>query len=160
MNDQERLKLQEMIKANNVEDQTDKIRCLKHSEAIRKDVDTIQKLKCTAKKDAFKNECSNKCNFLFNNYTDIFNKLIANEIDIKLLYNFIDMLEKIENGEKDQHEASFEVGKILRKIYVDSAVKRGVNLETSDKPPEKRECRKLSWRDYKIMNEKFKDHDN
>ena len=158
MNDQERLKLQEMIKANNVEDQTDKIRSLKHSE-YQKDVDTIQKLKCTAKKDEFKTNAV-QCNFLFNNYTDIFNKLIANEIDIKLLYNFIDILEKIENGEKDQHEASFEVGKILRKIYIDSAVKRGVNLETSDKSPEKRECRKLSWRDYKIMNEKFKDHHN
>ena len=39
MNTTERLKLQEMIKANNVVDQTDKIRSLKHSSKIRRDVE-------------------------------------------------------------------------------------------------------------------------
>ena len=36
MNDQQRLKLNEMLKANDVEDQTDKIRELKHSKRIKK----------------------------------------------------------------------------------------------------------------------------
>ena len=45
MNDFERLKLQEMIKTNDVEDQTNKIRELKHSDKIRTDVDKIKKLK-------------------------------------------------------------------------------------------------------------------
>ena len=57
-----------MIKANNVEDQTDKVRSLKHSEAIRKDVDTIQKLKCTAKRRVQKRAV---INVIFT-YTQIF----------------------------------------------------------------------------------------
>ena len=69
------------------------------------------------------------------------------------------LLEKIENGTSDQHEASFEVGKILREIYIDSAVRKGSKLEKNDTlPAPKREHKQLSWRDYKIMNEKFQDY--
>ena len=158
MNDSERLKLQEMIKANNVNDQANKIRSLKHSSKIRADVNTIKKLKKTTKSNEFRRECGEKCGFLFQNYTDIFNKLVSDEINVNLLDKFIDILEKIEKGTSDQHEASFEVGKILREIYIDSAIKKGEKLNKEDKPEPKRESKSLSWRDYKIMNEKFKDH--
>ena len=154
MNANERLKLQEMIKANNVADQTDKIRALKHSSNIRKDVDKIQKLKAKTQEKKLIKVCREKCPFLFANYTDIFNKLVLDEIDVKLLNNFIDILEKIENGTKDQHEASFEVGKILREIYIDSAVRKSNKLEKNDVLPEpKRSCKEISWRSYKVMNE-------
>ena len=39
MNDNERLHLQKMIKENNVEETTEKIRRLKHSHYIKNDVD-------------------------------------------------------------------------------------------------------------------------
>tara|TARA_A100001015_G_scaffold49500_1_gene54604 strand:+ start:2632 stop:3117 length:486 start_codon:yes stop_codon:yes gene_type:complete len=159
MNANERLKLQEMIKANNVSDQTDKIRSLKHSSNIRKDVVKIQKLKAKTQQKKLIEVCRENCPFLFSNYTDIFNKLVLDEIDVKLFNNFIDILEKIENGTSDQHEASFEVGKILREIYIDSAVRKGSKLEKNDTlPAPKREHKQLSWRDYKIMNEKFQDY--
>ena len=54
MNPTERLKLQEMIKANNVEDQTARIRQLKHSEFIRRDVSTFLQL---SKKSSFVFQC-------------------------------------------------------------------------------------------------------
>ena len=38
MNDKDRLQLQQMLKANDFEDQTSKIRTLKHSELIKNDV--------------------------------------------------------------------------------------------------------------------------
>ena len=38
MNDNQRLQLQEMIKANNVEDQTEIIRQLKHSSILRENI--------------------------------------------------------------------------------------------------------------------------
>ena len=45
MDDQQRLKLNEMLKANDVEDQTSRIRELKHSQKIKEDVETMQDLK-------------------------------------------------------------------------------------------------------------------
>ena len=75
-----------------------------------------------------------------------------------VLDKFIDILEKIEQGNSDQHEASFEVGKILRDIYIDSAIKKGDKLNKGDEPQPKRESKTLSWRDWKIMNDKFADY--
>lgn len=152
MNDLERLKLQEMIKTNDVKDQTNKIRELKHSDKIRVDVDKIKKLKSEETHVNLRSRCQAECYFLFNNYTDIFNKLIKDEIDIKLLETFISILKKIELGEIDQHEGSFEVGKVLKNIYIDSALKRSNNLSKEEKSVEKRSSKILSWRDYKKMN--------
>tara|TARA_B100000927_G_C16323738_1_gene412439 strand:- start:334 stop:795 length:462 start_codon:yes stop_codon:yes gene_type:complete len=152
MNDFERLKLQEMIKTNDVEDQTNKIRELKHSDKIRTDVDKIKKLKMEETHVNLRSRCQAECYFLFSNYTDIFNKLIKDEIDIKLLETFISILKKIELGEIDQHEGSYEVGKVLKNIYIDSALKRSNNLSAEDKPVEKRSSKMISWRDYKKMN--------
>ena len=152
MNDFERLKLQEMIKTNDVEDQTNKIRELKHSDKIRTDVDKIKKLKMEETHVNLRSRCQAECYFLFSNYTDIFNKLIKDEIDINLLETFISILKKIEIGEIDQHEGSYEVGKVLKNIYIDSALKRSNNLSVEDKPVEKRSSKMISWSDYKKMN--------
>ena len=45
MNDQEKLQLQRMLKENDVENQTPKIRELKHSHLIKKDVEQMLKMK-------------------------------------------------------------------------------------------------------------------
>ena len=45
MDDTARLKLQEMIKVNNVSDQTETIRSLKHSGSLRENVNTMILLK-------------------------------------------------------------------------------------------------------------------
>ena len=37
---------------------------------------------------------------------------------MKILFQFIDVLNKIEDGKMDQHEGSYEVGLLLKKIYV------------------------------------------
>ena len=75
MNPTEKLKLHEMIKANNVEDQTHHIRKLKHSEYIRHDVSNylqlVKKYPGSKQKEFFKQMCLTQCAFLFNNYTDI-----------------------------------------------------------------------------------------
>ena len=54
------------------------------------------------------------------------------EIEINLLYKFLDILKKIEEGELDQHEGSFQVGTILKDIYVDSALKKADKLNASN----------------------------
>jgi hypothetical protein len=49
-----------------------------------------------------------------------------------MLFSFIDILEKIEQGKLDQNEASVEVGTILKKIYVDSALKKADKLNSTE----------------------------
>lgn len=133
MNPTERLKLQEMIKANNVEDQTLRIRELKHSEKIRQDVSNylqlVKKYPGSQQKEFFKKACLNQCAFLFNNYTDIYNKMIKNELNLNILLEFVNVLRDIENGVMDQHEGSFKVGKILKELYIDTALRKEQKLE-------------------------------
>ena len=77
MNDNQRLQLANMIKTNNVEDQTELIRELNHSVIIRNEVNTMLELKKQYADDPEKLhlECCNECNFLFSYYTDIYNKI-------------------------------------------------------------------------------------
>ena len=126
MNEKQRLQLQNMIKANNVEDQTQLIRNLKHSHILRSEVNNLLILKEKYKDDddQLYNECINNCNFLFTYYTEIFNKIRKDEIDINILNNFLDVLKQIEDNELDQHEGSFKIGSILKELYVDSALKK------------------------------------
>jgi hypothetical protein len=159
MNEMERIQLQKMINANETVDQTETIRQLKHSDAIRSDVLTLLNLKKEyarlAKSNAsqFDTMCVSRCNFLFNNYTDIFNKVKKDEIDLPILFQLIAVLKMIEDGKKDQHEGSFEVGKLLKKIYVDSALKKAEKLDEEQKRKEKQLSKpapvKISWKDYK-----------
>ena len=105
MDDNARLHLQKMIKANNVEDQTEMIRDLKHSDILRKDIQTLLSLKEKFGNDSEKLnlECMYECSFLFNYYTDIYNKIRKDEISLSILYKFLDILKQIENKEVDQH---------------------------------------------------------
>jgi hypothetical protein len=101
-------------------------------------------------------ECMNECNFLFTYYTDIYNKIRKDEIDITILNKFLDVLEKIENGELDQHEGSFEVGTLLKKLYVDSALRKAEKLDEENNSAANQEPKKptleISWKQFKKIN--------
>ena len=157
MDDKQRLQLQNMIKTNNVEDQTDLIRNLKHSQVLRNEINNMIMIKAKYRGDNEKiaEECMNESNFLFTYYTDIFNKVKKDEIDINLLYQFLDILKKIEDGELDQHEGSFHVGSILKAIYVDSALKKADKLDAEnekEKVEHKKANMNISWKQFKKMN--------
>ena len=130
MNDKQRLQLQNMIKTNNVEDQTELIRNLKHSHILRSEINTLVLLKAKHRDnlEELNNESMQECNFLFTYYTEIYNKIKKDEIDLGILFKFIDVLRQIEDGEVDQHEGSFLVGTLLKELYVDSAVKKADKL--------------------------------
>ena len=144
MNDDERLNLHKMIAANNTEDNTSKIRNLKHSELIRADVATLLKLKhdyarlVKSNPAQFDAICVSRCAFLFKHYTDIFNKIKKNEMDLTILMKFVSVLKLIEDGKIDQHDGSFEVGKLLKQIYVDSALRASEHLDAKYAAIEKR----------------------
>ena len=158
MDDNARLHLQKMIKANNVEDQTEMIRDLKHSDILRKDIQTLLSLKEKFGNDSEKLnlECMYECSFLFNYYTYIYNKIRKDEISLSILYKFLDILKQIENKEVDQHEGSFIVGTLLKELYIDSALKKADKLDkqhldslSTDLPLN--EPLLLSWKEFKIM---------
>ena len=152
MDDKQRLQLQNMIKANNVEDQTDFIRNLKHSQIIRNEVNSLIMIKSKFRGDDMKihEEGVNECNFLFTYYTDIYNKVRKDEIDIGILNKFLDVLKRIEDGELDQHEGSFLVGSILKELYVDSALKKAekLNADEEPKPEPKKPEKNVSYKQF------------
>lgn len=163
MNDLERLNLQKMIKENDVENNTTLIRSLKHSKLIHDDVDRLLKIKkdnsrlAKSSPELFDQMCVSKCNFLFNNYTDIFNKVKKDEIHLGILSQLINVLHNIEEGKLDQHEGSFEVGKLLKEIYIDSALKKADKLDQGIKKIEKiKPVKKMSWKQFKEQEESKK----
>ena len=157
MDDKQRLQLSNMIKANNVEDQTGLIRNLKHSQILRNEINNMIVLKAKYRGDdeQIYNECVKESNFLYTYYTDIFNKVRKDEIDIHILNRFLDMLRKIEDGDMDQHEGSFAIGSLLKELYIDSALKKAEKLDAnSEKPPEpKRADVSISWKQYKTAKQ-------
>jgi len=158
MDDNQRLQLQNMIKVNNVEDQTELIRNLKHSQVLRNEINNMIMIKAKYRGDDEKitEECVNECNFLFTYYTDIFNKVKKDEIDITILNKFLDVLRRIENGELDQHEGSFLVGTLLKELYVDSAIKKADKIneiydnQVINEP--KKAIVQMSWKQFKKAN--------
>jgi hypothetical protein len=158
MDDNQRLQLQNMIKANNVDDQTDFIRNLKHSQIIRDEVNNMIMIKAKFRGDDAKihEECVNDCNFLFTYYTDIYNKVRKDEIDIGILNKFLDVLKRIEDGELDQHEGSFLVGSLLKELYVDSALKKADKLNANEepKPEPKKPEQNISYKQFKKISSK------
>ena len=162
MNSMDRLQLEKMIQANDAADNTSQIRELRHSMRIHEDVGTLLNLKrdyarlARTHPDQFDMMCVKRCAFLFNTYTDIFNKVKKDEIDLTILGKLLGVLKLIEDGKVGQHEASVEVGQLLKEIYIDSALKKSDKLEkqhsgssssssSSNLPAPK----KISWKQYK-----------
>lgn len=158
MNEFERIQLEKMIQANNPDDNTNQIRILKHSNLIKDDVQTLLRLKheysrlVKTNPEQFDAICTHRCSFLFNNYTDIFNKVKKDEINLSILNDLLTLLKQIEDCKVGQHEASVEVGKLLKQIYVDSALKKS---EKFDKKTHVNKdstiVKKISWDQYKNL---------
>jgi len=160
LKDSERLNLEKMVKEYDAVDNTNKIRELKHSGKIKENVERLVNLKqkysrmILTDKKKFEQIAVSHCNFLFNNYTNIFNKLLKDELSVGMLYKFIDILRDIEQGETDQHSASASVGKILKELYIDSALRREKIFEESEGGKNKKERKpvnNISWAKYKAM---------
>jgi len=157
MDDNARLQLQRMIKANDVEETTGKIRNLKHSSKIRSDINQYLSLKrkyprlLKTNRNQFKEMARKQCAFICKNYMNLFNRLLADELDLKILATFLTILKRIEDGEIDQHEGSFEVGKLLKELYVDSALRRESKHDKKKKKKAKRRSKNITWADYKRL---------
>jgi|TARA_R110002074_G_scaffold154287_5_gene309779 hypothetical protein len=160
MDDKERLNLQEMIKAYDADDNTSKIRKLKHSRLIRDEVEKMVNLKkkynrmMTFEPKKFEQIVISHCNFLWTNYTNIFNRIMKDELNLNILRKFIDTLREVEDGGLDQHEASVKIGEVLKKLYIDSALQREKKLDVEGKkraPKYKKPSNNISWEKFKAI---------
>lgn len=164
MNDKERLDLKRLIDETQCENNTENIRKLKHSVLIRNDIRTLENLKVSdadlRKKfpEKFREISQQRCRFLFANYTDIFNKVLNDELDLTIMTKLLTVLKMIEDGNVDQHEGSVMVGKILKELYIDSAIKHADRLDEKYEEEAAKTApvdgKKVSWLEYKRMNEK------
>ena len=163
LNNQEKLDLANMIKANDTDDCTENIRNKKQSELLRIDTKQLIALKqkylrlAQSNPNEFDKICVNQCNFLFNNYTDIYNKIKNDIINLDIFFKFLDILKQIEDGVLDQHEGSFLIGKYLKEIYIDSALKNQEKIDKKNKhkkipkKPPNCEIKNISYKDFKIL---------
>jgi hypothetical protein len=107
----------------------------------------------TDNREQFTELARSKCVFLFSNYTDIFNKIITDELDLAIMSRLLAVLKLIEDGKVDQHEGSVLVGKILKELYVDSALKRCNNLDNAHADTAKEapvaEVNPITWAQWK-----------
>lgn len=162
MNPEEKLNLKRLIDNSDCENNTETIRRVKHSVKIRDDIRRLENLK---KNDGhmratnpaeFLEICKKQAWFLFSNYTDIFNKILKDELDLGIMTQLLSVLKMIEDSKVDQHEGSVMVGKILKELYVDAALKRGENLdrENAETKVQPLEGKKITWREFKHIHEK------
>lgn len=152
MDSQDRLNLKKLISEYKPEETTSKIRMLKHSSKIKEDVENYLRLKskyARLPRQTQEQMYRNQCNFLYTNYTNIFNKLIKDQLNLSILYRLLIVLKGIEDGKHDQHEGSVKVGEILKQLYIDSALKGGNQNEKKAKKEKKRKGKNISWEEYK-----------
>jgi len=151
------LNMKALMESDDYVNNTDRIRELKHSESILADIGKVCEIKKLhphmrmIEEEKFNHLCQTSAPFLFNNYTDIFNKVVKDELNMEMMVKFIFILKQIEEGVLDQYDASVKVGTILREMYVDSAMRRGDNLdkENADKAPIFVEPVKTTWKEFK-----------
>ena len=89
MNAEEKLNLKKLLDNSDCENNTETIRRVKHSVKIRDDIRRLENLKKTdghmraTDPQEFLDLCQKQAWFLFSNYTDIFNKVLKDELDLE-----------------------------------------------------------------------------
>ena len=160
LTEQDAFQLRKMLEAHNVDDQTEQIRELKQSKDIRDSIENLLRLKrehgelLKTDKVAFEEMSMKECSFLFCHFFEIYNKILKDQISLPILYQLLDILGKIENGEVDQHEGSFLVGKVLKEIYIDGKLQEMKELDDKSEASKTvfAESKQISWKEYKTMN--------
>lgn len=154
------LDMKALMESDDYINNTVRIRELKHSERILEEIGKLCELRKKHPNMRMIDEvgytelCRNTTPFLFNHYTDIFNKVVKDELNMEMMVRFIFILKQIEDGILDQYDASVKVGTILREMYVDSAIRRGENLDKLHESEATQfvEPVKMSWSDFKNKN--------
>jgi hypothetical protein len=105
--------------------------------------------------EKFLEQCRDESPFLYNNYMDIFHRFVKDELDLEIMTKLLIVLKLIEDEKVDQNEGSVMVGKVLKELYVDSALKQSQHLDAANPgantPLMPVPVNPISWKDYKLM---------
>jgi len=146
LSSEEKLDLKRLLNENECEDNTENIRKFKHSKKIKDDVHQFGYLKerffpksldltslsiedSKKKQSEFEKLVELNCSFLFNVYPEIYKKMINDELDLNIMIRLVEVLKLIEDNKTNQHEASVIFGRILKELFIDSAIKHGNHLD-------------------------------
>jgi hypothetical protein len=155
LSDNDKVQLRQMIEKNNVVDKTEQIRELKHSAKIREDIIALIQLKkdyaelLQTDKESFEKISVKKCRFLFFHYMELYNLILKESMDLKILDKLIDVLGRIENNELDQHEGSFLVGTYLKEIYIDGKLAESKRADELYPSVPRVDPKKIAWSEFK-----------
>ena len=160
MKSSENLNLKNLTDQSEYVDNTETIKRLKHSTLIRDDIrklDNLKKNQSSLKSshfEGFLELCVSECRFLYDNYTDIFHKVIKDELDMRIMTKLLMVLRLIEEDKMDQHEGSVMIGKVLKELYVDSALKRSEKLDKQyeSEKIQPLEGKTISWKEFKNIH--------
>jgi hypothetical protein len=144
ISDDERINLQKLVGEFESGDNTDHIRKLKHSGKMRSDIQSLERLKGQDTEAMMA-----AAPFLYSNYTDIFHRVVKGDLNLEIMDKVLDILAMIEDGRVDQHEGSVLVGRLLKEMYLDSAVRRADRLDDENPKEAPVEGQNISWKDYK-----------
>lgn len=138
------------------QDNTDYIRKAKNSVIIRDEILAMERLKRSYKGDLnseeFAEMCRVECRFLYDNYMFLFNRLLKDILNLKMMFQFLHVLKQVEDGGINQEEGSVIVGQILKDIYLDCAIREADRLDqkySAERPPPPMEGKSISWKQYK-----------
>ena len=156
---QERLDLKKMLKESDAQDNTEHIRNVKHSVRIRDDIRALEKLK---KSGSSQINAERVAPFLYENYSDIFKKVLSDELDLEIMSRLLTILKLIEDENVDQHEASVLVGKLLKEMYVDSALKKCKKMDEAQEGEEESapvyiEEKPITWAEWQQRRAEIKE---
>tara|TARA_Y100000816_G_scaffold97594_1_gene67909 strand:- start:1500 stop:1997 length:498 start_codon:yes stop_codon:yes gene_type:complete len=162
LNSDDKLNLRNVVSQMGAEDHTEHIRSLKHSTRIRDDVrklDTLSNKHGVLKETDFEKYvelCKKEAPFLFENYEDLFKRMTKGELDLTIMTKMLVILKLIEDAKVDQHEGSAMFGKVLKELYIDSAIKHGDNLDKQHgvKEEEKKVGKDISYKEFKNLQNK------
>jgi hypothetical protein len=155
LSENDKCQLKQMIEKNNVVDKTEQIRELNHSANIRVSIEKLMSLKIQyadllrEDKPKFEEISVQECRFLFFNYMELYNIILKETMDPKILFRLLDVLGQIETGKLDQHEGSYMVGKYLKEIYIDSKLAESKRLDLLYPGTIQAEPKNIQWKDYK-----------
>jgi len=141
---------------NEYQDNTEYIRKAKNSVIIRDEILAMERLKRSYKGDLNSEEftelCRLECRFLYDNYMFLFNRLLKDVLNLKLMFQFLHVLKQVEDGSINQEEGSVVVGQILKDIYLDCAIREADRLDkkySEERPPPPLEGKSISWKQFK-----------
>jgi len=157
LNDDEKINLKKLMNEMEYEDNTETIRRLKHSTKIRSNMRKMEELKNEhaelriTSPEQFFIIVQTECQFLYNNYTDIFRRMMNDEVNITIMSKLLIVMKLIEDGQIDQQDGSVRVGRLLKEMYLDSAVKRAdaLDQEHSERKEAINEGNSTSWSKFK-----------